>query len=53
MQDSAASHPICFLQANAHGIGVCVGCEDLRWRSHSVSLPWMAAPFFPMTEGGK
>jgi hypothetical protein len=29
---SAASNPIHLLQADLFGIGVCVGCEDLRWR---------------------
>jgi hypothetical protein len=41
MQDSAASNPICLLQANAHGIGCLHRVEDLRWRSHSgFALPW-------------
>ena len=38
MQDSAASHPISLLQANANGIGCLRRCVKLRWRSHSVSL---------------
>jgi len=47
--NSAASNPICLLQASPIGIGVCVGLRILRWRSDVGScsaLQRCCAPLF-------
>ena len=50
MQDSAASNPICLLQANAHGIGCLRRVEDFALaQSFGLLCLGVTAPLIPVS----